>query len=540
MKNKILLGLGALVFAGASYAAATGAFFTATANATGNVFTAGSLNLAIAQTDSNGNPTNGWNPSQNASWNFSSMAPGGTPSVSSVWLKNIGSIDGSHIGISATSTGTASFDKQVRITSLTLGGSNLLQGGAGATIGAYVAPTNCTVTLSGSDRLQPAVTNAVPGAVICATGSNYNQAWEGVSVITATSSNITIESMNGPAATASLPFHVTGSNVTIRGFSISNPSGTYGVQITDGASNVAVKDNVLTNIGTSVLDGGVQAIDLEPGSVGTLGGYTFTGNTISNVGNSTLVYPGTAGRGGSSAKAIYIGDSTGTGTLSNVTIENNIISNVSASSASWPAGGRIGYGILVGYGKNLSATGSVTGLVVQNNSISNLSGHWETAIGLEGNTPNASVSLNDIHDLGSSSAGVTLQDNNFGNPLINQNNFAPGVVVGIANGMSTAVNGQDNWWGDSTPANHVSGNVNTTGFLGGAVVGLINGIDPNGNGYADLQDLSLSPLVNAPISLAAGAQKKLVMGVQLDGPTTGNNFQGATLTTNLTFTLSQQ
>ena len=55
-----------------------------------------------------------------------------------------------------------------------------------------------------------------------------------------------------------------------------------------------------------------------------------------------------------------------------------------------------------------------------------------------------------------------------------------------------------------------------------------------------MQDLRLTPLVNATPGLNAGQQRQLVMAVQLDGPTTGNNFQGANLTSDLTFTLTQQ
>ena len=70
--------------------------------------------------------------------------------------------------------------------------------------------------------------------------------------------------------------------------------------------------------------------------------------------------------------------------------------------------------------------------------------------------------------------------------------------------------------------------------------GFVGGVDQNGNGYADLQDLRLTPLTNAGSGLNANEQKQLVMGLQVDGPTTGNEYQGATLTTTLTFTLSQQ
>jgi predicted ribosomally synthesized peptide with SipW-like signal peptide len=509
--KKILLSLATIGVVGAIAVSATSAYFSDTATATGNVFTAGTLNLAIAK-DSNGTPVGGWLASQNASWNFSNMAPGGTQSVSSVWLKNTGTVDGLHLGLTSANTGTSGFGKQIRITSLTLGGSNLLVGGAGATIGSYVAPTNCTVTISG--KITDAIAAANPGDVICAPGTNYSAAWEGVGTI-AVNKSVTIVSTQGPDHTASIPFDVTADNVTIRGFSISNPSGSYGVLV-NGKSGASVLDNKIHDIGTTLVSGSAQAVYLAGGA--GVSGFTVKGNTISHVGNSSLTV---------SAKGLYIGDSTGAGVITGVTFENNIVSDVSSS--------RGGYGILIGYGKNTTNLGHVDSAIVKNNSISNLNGAWRTAIGLEGNSPSASVTLNDLHDLGASAVGVHVEDNSgVASIAINNNN-----VVSIMNSMSLAVNGQSNWWGDQDPSDQVSGSVNTFGFLGGSVAGFVNGTDGNANGYADLQDLATTPLASLA-GLNAGEQKQLVMGVQVDGPTTNNDFQGATLTTLLTFTLNQQ
>ena len=105
--------------------------------------------------------------------------------------------------------------------------------------------------------------------------------------------------------------------------------------------------------------------------------------------------------------------------------------------------------------------------------------------------------------------------------------------------MGGAVNGQNNWWGDFDPSDNIRGSVNTNGFLGGPVSGLVNGNDANGNGFADLQDLNNDPILNAGVGLDGGEQKPFVLAVQLDGPTTGNEFQGASLTTDIVFTLNQ-
>ncbi len=536
--KKIILSLAIIAVAGVAGVGATRAFFSSTASATGNTFTAGTLNLAIAQ-DSNGTPVNGWLTSQNASWNFSAMAPGGTPSVSSVWLKNIGTINGLKLGISASNVESyGGFEKQIRITSLTLGGSNLLVGGAGATIGSYVAPTSCDINVNPGaySTMTNAIAAATTGQVICVGPGNYTSVWEGSSPIVV-NKGVTIVSTGGPSVTASIPFSITASGVTIRGFSVSDPSGTYGIQISGGASNVAIKDNIITNIGTTPTTGSAQGISLQNGSVAS-SNFTFTGNTITNIGNLNLAYSSSVS--GTSAKGIYIGDTASSGTVTGVTIKNNIISHIQASTAPWTTG-RGAYGILA------NVLGGVTNLVVMNNSISNLEGLWSHAVGLEGNSPNASVTLNDIHDLidhkgNTDAVGVQIESPNVSaaSIVINKNNLTPNVALGIQNTTGTAVNGQNNWWGDQDPSNQIVGSVNTVGFLGGPLAGFVGGVDQNGNGYADLQDLRLTPLTNAGSGLNANEQKQLVMGLQVDGPTTGNEYQGATLTTTLTFTLSQQ
>jgi hypothetical protein len=194
--------------------------------------------------------------------------------------------------------------------------------------------------------------------------------------------------------------------------------------------------------------------------------------------------------------------------------------------------------------------GGVTNLVVKNNSISGLEGLWSHAVGLEGNTPNASVTLNDIHDLidhkgNTDAVGIRIEDPNTSSAsiVINQNNLTPNVAIGISNAATGAatVNGQNNWWGDQNPSDQVSGPVTTAGFLGGPIAGLINGVDQNSNGYADLNDLTVAPGLSGATGLAhGGVSEPLVIGVQLDGPSTTDAFQGGTMTSALTFTLSQQ
>ena len=79
LNKQIILALGMIVFIGAVVASGTGAFFSSSATAQANVFTAGTLTLAIAKNSNANTPIGGWLTSQTAPWNFSSMAPGVTP-----------------------------------------------------------------------------------------------------------------------------------------------------------------------------------------------------------------------------------------------------------------------------------------------------------------------------------------------------------------------------------------------------------------------------------------------------------------------------
>ena len=534
MNAKIITSLLAIVAVGAAAIGGTYAWFSSQQSSTGNTFSSGTVALKLA----NINSAN-WADTVAATWNFTNMAPGGAPQESILRLENQGTVKTESIDLSLAhgDDSGSGIEKQLRITKLTIDGLNMLKGGAGATIGAYVAPTNCTVTVSGT-KITDAITTAAAGAVICAAPGDYNASWEGVPAI-AVSKSVTIVSIQGPVVTTSIPFNVTASNVTIRGFGISNPGGTYGVQISGGVSHVAVVDNNINHVGTTPTTGSAQGIFLQNGSVAS-SDFTFTGNTISNIGNLSLAWDGAPGSG-TSAKGIYIGDTSSAGAVTGVTIKNNVISHVQASTAAWTAG-RGAYGVMA------NVSGGVANLVVMSNSISDLEGLWSHAVGLEGNTPNASVTLNDIHNLvdhkgNIDAVGVQIEspNTNSANITINQNNFTPNVVLGINNVATGAatVNGQNNWWGDQNPSDQVGGPVNTAGFLGGPVVGLINGTDQNSNGFADLQDLRLSPIVGFPFELVTNVEKQLVMGVQLDGPTTDNSFQGKTLTTDVVVNIHQ-
>ncbi len=522
MNKQIMLAVGMILFVGAVVTYGTGAFFSDTANATGNVFSSGTLHLKLTNIQGGSNPED----TKDAVWNFSNMAPGGTYATSSVWLRNTGSLSGESlaIGITSWANNPSNIAKQMRIAEMTLDGNNLLKGGAGATIPEYEAPTNCTVTLSGSDRLTDAISSASDGDVICATGSNYSSTWEyGASKITVNVPNVTIASVNGPDNTKSIGFDVTADGVTITGFSI-DTNEVVGIQVTD-ADGVTVEHNVFKDFGSAAGTVNTHAVYLVNGSSDALVQY----NVFDGVRADTK-----------SAKAIYVGHTAGTPGASNIEISNNIIKNVESNKGA--------YGILV------NAAGSTSGLSIHNNTIDGLSGGWTHAIGLEGATPNAVVALNTFADLSASGADNTAVffENNpsASSVMINQNNFEKNVLA-IAlhpvNQVGTySIDATDNWWGDFDPSDQifeVNSTIDTSNFAGGPFAGLVNGADTNGNGFADLQDLKNSHITDITPGLDpydGSNDKEFYLAVQLDGPSTTNSFQGLTLDgVNIEFTLNQ-
>lgn len=543
--KQVLLALGMIVFVGAVVANGTGAFFSDTASATGNTFAAGTLELRIAQ-DSNGNPVNGWEETQNASWSFTNMTPGGDEVTDAVWLRNTGSVDGLRLGVAMANPAATEpgLGKQMRITEMTLGGNSLLEGGAGADIEEYEAPAVCDIQVNyGTNdytRIGAAIDGAASGDVICVGPGNYSNAWEPENPIVV-DQEVTIVSVEGPDTTQSIPFDVSADNVTIKGFEITNPNGSFGVRGVD-VNGLTIDHNNIHDIGSSLTEGSAQAVYLH-GNAGAMNGFIVTNNTITNVGNTSLVKGSGSGSG---AKGVYIGDTAGSGAITGVEVKNNIISDIKASTNGWVPDnalkGRGAIGIMTNHG------GNVQGAEIMNNTISDLEGLWARGIGLEGDTENAVVTLNDFsnvvdHKGSTDASGIQFEDNAFSSTVVvEKNNFAPNVPLGVRNATANPVTAQNNWWGDFDPSDQVlesTGSVDTSNFAGGPFAGLVNGNDANGNGYADFQDLNNDPIIDAGAGLDGGEQKQFTMSVQLDGPTTGNEYQGASFTTDFVFTLNQ-
>lgn len=165
-------------------------------------------------------------------------------------------------------------------------------------------------------------------------------------------------------------------NVTVNKFAITNPAGNQGILVK--ANGALIENSSFDNIGTSWSEtSAVQAVYINAAS----SNITVKNNTFTNIGTDANT---------ASNKAIYVGDSNN-GPSANVNIEGNDISKVVANNAPWGSGGHGAYGILVNH--------QVTGLTVKNNTIDNIDGLWAHAIGLESDTPGAVVSGNRINNL---------------------------------------------------------------------------------------------------------------------------------------------
>lgn len=255
MFNKqILLALGMIVFIGAVVAAGTGAFFSSQAAATGNVFTAGTLDLMITSLNDGGSPEK----TKVAEWSFDNMAPGGAPVEESVWLRNVGSIVGASVAFGADFSGQGDIARQMRITTLEWDGTDLINGGgngAGANLSGYTAPTNCDIEVrfgnNDYDTISEAVTNAVANDVICVAPGNYSDTWEtnngtGFPIVV-NDIGVEIVSTDGPATTAiGGGINLSADNTAVKGFTIDSASvnGGYPAGIyVNSADNVEIAYN---------------------------------------------------------------------------------------------------------------------------------------------------------------------------------------------------------------------------------------------------------------------------------------------------------
>ncbi|MDT5063537.1 MAG: hypothetical protein QOH63_3996 [Acidobacteriota bacterium] len=231
-------------------------------------------------------------------------------------------------------------------------------------------------------------------------------------------------------------FAINAAGVTIDGFTLKNSLTTgaaYGISVNSAGNNAVITNNIFDGISTTDTGGNgtAQAIYLQGGP----DSVNISNNEMKNI-QSTR-----------SAKGVLIGDNGGTNSSSNTVIEANSMSFIMSFSKG-------AYGISVG-----NVTPGTPGLQILSNTIDNLNGGgWVHAIGLEGNTPGAIVSGNEISNLNSSSPdslAVWFESNpSFATAQVHSNNFnLTTASFGIAVQPTLpagSVDGSCNWWNSPT------------------------------------------------------------------------------------------
>ncbi len=245
---------------------------------------------------------------------------------------------------------------------------------------------------------------------------------------------------------------IAAADVTINGFTITNPgqqfgvSGTVGGGATDG---ILIQNNIITDVGSVGLTANVKGVSFQGGTDDVV----ITDNWFDNINANEK-----------SVNAIFFGDSLATDPSEDVVIRNNYFSNIESQTKG-------GYGILLNLGVNVIG-GGVPGVIIERNIFDTITGGgWNHAIGLETTTLDAQVLDNTFFDLTAGSADNTaifFEGNTDGDTVIVQGNrFLGNGFFGVAihpddlppSPTSYTVDATNNWWnGTDGPSDPGIGN----------------------------------------------------------------------------------
>lgn len=323
------------------------------------------------------------------------------------------------------------------------------------------------------DSPQTGGTNRIQEAIDLVVGSTVS-VWPGsyagnLNVV----ADVMLQSIDGAATTTingagGCAVSVDGDNVTIDGFTINNPTGTNAI-CSNNNSTLAIRNNIVTNVGAPTVGGNHHAILIEA-SGQAVDDVLIEDNEINDITGSETSPVG-------SVSAIVVGFSTGDFDLTNLVIRNNSISDIDAYTAPFGDGGRGAYGILLNLGARVDGTGRIVDPEIRGNTVTDLEGLWSHGIGLEGDTPGAVVEDNDIsfltdHKTPSDAVGVMIEQNDGANSVeIHYNRFT-NMAVGMLNVTpGSVVDAEFNYWGSN------SGPLDESGSYAGADAAEANEID---------------------------------------------------------------
>jgi hypothetical protein len=300
------------------------------------------------------------------------------------------------------------------------------------------------------NTIQAAVNAAAPGSTIQVCPGTYNESVD----IPATLSGLTLSGaqagnpvagrvFGGPAeSTVNGQLTVRPVDVRVDGFSLTRsvPAfAAFGIVVKAAADRAVITNTIIDTVFSPDPSGSgtAQAIYLEnePSTDGA-DNVSIVGNRINNIHSNR------------SAKGVLIGVNGGTDPSQSTLIQGNTIQNITSDT-------RGAYGVSVGN------TPGVSGLQVLDNTMTNLIGTlgWAHAIGLEGDTPGATVTGNVITNVvdgsptpAADAAAVLFESNpSFSTVEVHNNQFnLSAAAFGIAVHPSLSggpVDGECNWWG---------------------------------------------------------------------------------------------
>jgi hypothetical protein len=281
------------------------------------------------------------------------------------------------------------------------------------------------------------------------------------------------------SGSATVAVTIASDGVTIDGFMITNPGGNFAIYA-EGRNDITVMNNKITQVGNTVLSGASYGVAVVMSSTANIQDALITDNCISDInGGADPTLTGTPAKlNNGSAGGIGVGWSNANFSITYLMISNNLISDIDACINDWANGGKGAYGVIINVGAGGAAAGTAINPVVQYNTISDLEGLWAHGVGLEGETPGASVHNNDIfgltdYKLPSDAVGVQVEDNAGALTVGIHDNSFTAMSLGIQNVTPLLVNATCNWYGSAASAvvaSKISGSV-------GYVNWLVNGVD---------------------------------------------------------------
>lgn len=191
----------------------------------------------------------------------------------------------------------------------------------------------------------------------------------------------------------------------------------------------------------------------------------------------------------------------------------------------------------------VQTVGELENVTLSHNTTRNVDGAWEAGIALDSHVDVSTTATVELNDPKSATLSIQVKHKVAGKDIRVKQNNLESLLHGGGGSVVTneTMDATNNWWGDYDPSDQVYGDVDTSNFAGNAFIGLVNGEDPNSNGFADLDDLRrLDVVVNSPdLQANSGNNQTLDLGVQLDGPTSNNNHQGGNVGVDVTATMGQ-